>query len=137
MFPTVKVRLEGCEPDLLYYVFLDVVPVDDRRYRYVYNKSSWLTAGKAEPTPETRIYMHPDAPFPGRQLASQVISFEKAKLTNSDVDRTGHVSELRFLKLPMELLRQDYGIGNSDMGGVESDTNPNQNEFLAGAQFNA
>uniref|UniRef100_A0A914YNS4 T-box domain-containing protein n=1 Tax=Panagrolaimus superbus TaxID=310955 RepID=A0A914YNS4_9BILA len=72
MFPTVKIRLEGCDPDLLYYVFLDVVPVDDRRYRYVYNKSSWLTAGKAEPSPDTRIYLHPDSPFPGRQLASQI-----------------------------------------------------------------
>uniref|UniRef100_A0AC34FGS3 T-box domain-containing protein n=1 Tax=Panagrolaimus sp. ES5 TaxID=591445 RepID=A0AC34FGS3_9BILA len=91
MFPTVKIRLEGCDPDSLYYVFLDVVPVDDRRYRYVYNKSAWLTAGKAEPSPDTRIYLHPDSPFPGRQLASQVISFEKAKLTNSDVDRVGHL----------------------------------------------
>ena len=93
MFPTVKVRLENCAPESIYYVFLDVIPVDDRRYRYVYNKSSWLTAGKAEPAPESRIYMHPDSPFPGRQLAAQVISFEKAKLTNSDVDRTGHVSK--------------------------------------------
>uniref|UniRef100_A0A7E4VZM7 T-box domain-containing protein n=1 Tax=Panagrellus redivivus TaxID=6233 RepID=A0A7E4VZM7_PANRE len=91
MFPTVKVRLESCDPEGLFYVFLDVVPVDDRRYRYVYNKSSWLTAGKAEPSPEPRLYMHPDSPFPGRQLASQVISFEKAKLTNSDVERTGHL----------------------------------------------
>lgn len=93
MFPTVKIRLENCDSDGLYYVFLDVIPVDDRRYRYVYNKSAWLTAGKAEPSPESRIYMHPDSPFPGRQLSSQIISFEKAKLTNSDVDRIGHVRD--------------------------------------------
>ncbi|VBB30123.1 unnamed protein product, partial [Acanthocheilonema viteae] len=91
MFPTMKLSIAGCEPDVLYYVFLDVVPVDNRRYRYIYNKSSWLTAGKAEPTPRNRLYMHPDSPFTGEQLCNQVISFEKAKLTNNEVDKTGHL----------------------------------------------
>ncbi|VDO42129.1 unnamed protein product [Onchocerca flexuosa] len=91
MFPTMKLSINGCEPDALYYVFLDVVPVDNRRYRYIYNKSSWLTAGKAEPTPRNRLYMHPDSPFTGDQLSNQVISFEKAKLTNNEVDKTGHL----------------------------------------------
>ncbi|MCP9262187.1 T-box protein H15 [Dirofilaria immitis] len=68
MFPTMKLSISGCEPDVFYYVFLDVVPVDNRRYRYIYNKSSWLTAGKAEPTPRNRLYMHPDSPFTGEQL---------------------------------------------------------------------
>ncbi|KAM3718869.1 T-box protein [Dirofilaria immitis] len=91
MFPTMKLSISGCEPDVFYYVFLDVVPVDNRRYRYIYNKSSWLTAGKAEPTPRNRLYMHPDSPFTGEQLCNQVISFEKAKLTNNEVDKTGHL----------------------------------------------
>ncbi|CEF64815.1 T-box transcription factor TBX20 [Strongyloides ratti] len=92
MFPTLKIKFEEINPESLYYIFLDIVPVDDRRYRYVYNKSSWLTAGKAEPTPPPRIYLHPDSPITGRQLASQIISFEKVKLTNSsDLDKTGHL----------------------------------------------
>ncbi|EJD74063.1 hypothetical protein LOAG_18570 [Loa loa] len=91
MFPTMKLSISGCEPDVFYYVFLDVVPVDNRRYRYIYNKSSWLTAGKAEPTPRNRLYMHPDSPFTGEQLSNQIISFEKAKLTNNEVDKTGHL----------------------------------------------
>ncbi|VDK77702.1 unnamed protein product [Litomosoides sigmodontis] len=91
MFPTMKLSITGCEPNVFYYVFLDVVPVDNRRYRYIYNKSSWLTAGKAEPTPRNRLYMHPDSPFTGEQLCSQVISFEKAKLTNNEVDKAGHL----------------------------------------------
>uniref|UniRef100_A0A0R3RKC5 T-box domain-containing protein n=1 Tax=Elaeophora elaphi TaxID=1147741 RepID=A0A0R3RKC5_9BILA len=91
MFPTMKLSITGCESDVFYYVFLDVVPVDNRRYRYIYNKSSWLTAGKAEPTPRNRLYMHPDSPFTGEQLCNQVISFEKAKLTNNEVDKTGHL----------------------------------------------
>uniref|UniRef100_A0A0N5BHX7 T-box domain-containing protein n=1 Tax=Strongyloides papillosus TaxID=174720 RepID=A0A0N5BHX7_STREA len=92
MFPTLKIKFEEINPESLYYIFLDIVPVDDRRYRYVYNKSSWLTAGKAEPTPPPRIYLHPDSPITGRQLSSQIISFEKVKLTNSsDLDKTGHL----------------------------------------------
>ncbi|CAJ0585485.1 unnamed protein product, partial [Mesorhabditis spiculigera] len=91
MFPTVKVSLNGVDPDALYYVFLDVVPVDNKRYRYIYNKSAWLTAGKAEPTPKARVYLHPDSPFTGEQLAKQVVSFEKAKLTNNEVDKAGHL----------------------------------------------
>uniref|UniRef100_A0A0K0ELI7 T-box domain-containing protein n=1 Tax=Strongyloides stercoralis TaxID=6248 RepID=A0A0K0ELI7_STRER len=92
MFPTLKIKFEEINPESLYYIFLDIVPVDDRRYRYVYNKSSWLTAGKAEPTPPPRIYLHPDSPITGRQLSSQIISFEKVKLTNSsDIDKTGHL----------------------------------------------
>ncbi|VDN36000.1 unnamed protein product [Gongylonema pulchrum] len=68
MFPTMKLSIGGCDSDAFYYVFLDVIPVDNRRYRYIYNKSSWLTAGKAEPAPRNRLYMHPDSPFTGEQL---------------------------------------------------------------------
>uniref|UniRef100_A0AC35TM22 T-box domain-containing protein n=1 Tax=Rhabditophanes sp. KR3021 TaxID=114890 RepID=A0AC35TM22_9BILA len=92
MFPTLKIKFDGCQADAQYYIFLDIVPVDDRRYRYVYNKSSWLTAGKAEPSPPSRIYLHPDSPISGKQLLTQVISFEKVKLTNStDYDKPGHL----------------------------------------------
>ncbi|CAI4221992.1 unnamed protein product [Auanema sp. JU1783] len=91
MFPTVKLSVSNIDLDGLYYVFLDVVPVDNKRYRYIYNKSAWLTAGKAEPAPKNRLYLHPDAPFTGEQLMKQVVSFEKAKLTNNEVDRAGHL----------------------------------------------
>ena len=42
MFPTVKVRLSGLEPTATYIVFLDIVPVDDKRYRYVYHRQVLL-----------------------------------------------------------------------------------------------
>ncbi|CAD6194437.1 unnamed protein product [Caenorhabditis auriculariae] len=92
MFPTVKVSVSNVDYDALYYVFLDVIPVDAKRYRYIYNKSAWLTAGKAEPAPRNRLYLHPDSPFSGEQLLKQVISFEKAKLTNNEVDKAGHMT---------------------------------------------
>jgi len=42
MFPTVKVRLSGLEPTATYIVFVDMVPVDDKRYRYVYHRQVLL-----------------------------------------------------------------------------------------------
>ncbi|KAI1700162.1 t-box domain-containing protein [Ditylenchus destructor] len=84
MFPTVRVRLEDCNPDTLYYVYMDCIPVDGHRYRYVYKKSDWCSSGKADTHPPNRTYMHPDSPFTASQLlASPNISFEKAKLTNN------------------------------------------------------
>ncbi|PAV61707.1 hypothetical protein WR25_11131 isoform A [Diploscapter pachys] len=91
MFPTVKVSLFNMEADALYYVFLDVIRVDSKRYRYIYGKSSWQAAGKAEPEHKNRLHLHPDSPFTGEQLQKQVINFEKAKLTNNEVDRAGHL----------------------------------------------
>ncbi|VDM55839.1 unnamed protein product [Angiostrongylus costaricensis] len=91
MFPTVKVSVSNIDTDGLYYIFLDVIPVDNKRYRYIYNKSAWLTAGKAEPAPKNRLYLHPDSPYTGEQLLKQVVSFEKAKLTNNEIDKAGHL----------------------------------------------
>ena len=75
-----------------YYVLLDVVPVDSKRYRYAYHRSSWLVAGKADPPAPARLYTHPDSPFTPDQLRKQVISFEKVKLTNNEMDKQGQVT---------------------------------------------
>ena len=79
-----------------YYVMLDVVPVDGKRYRYAYHRSSWLVAGKADPPAPARLYTHPDSPFTADQLRKQVISFEKVKLTNNEMDKQGQVSFFFF-----------------------------------------
>ena len=55
--------------------------------RYAYHRSSWLVAGKADPAPPHRYYAHPDSPFTGDQLAKQIVSFEKVKLTNNEMDK--------------------------------------------------
>lgn len=39
-----------------------------------------------------RLYVHPDSPFTGEQLLKQMVSFEKVKLTNNELDQHGHVS---------------------------------------------
>ncbi|XP_041972486.1 T-box protein H15-like [Aricia agestis] len=91
MFPTVRVSFSGCRSEARYGVLLDVVPVDGKRYRYAYHRSSWLVAGKADPPAPARLYPHPDSPFSGDQLRKQVVSFEKVKLTNNEMDKNGQI----------------------------------------------
>ncbi len=91
MFPTVRCSFTNLRPDRKYYVVLDIVPCDNKRYRYAYHRSSWLVAGKADPPPPHRFYVHPDAPYTGEQLRKQVVSFEKIKLTNNELDKNGQV----------------------------------------------
>ena len=62
--------------------------------RYAYHRSSWLVAGKADPPLPARLYVHPDSPFSGDQLQRQMVSFEKVKLTNNEMDQHGHVGYL-------------------------------------------
>ena len=92
MFPTVRCSFQNLRPDRKYWVLLDIVPCDNKRYRYAYHRSSWLVAGKADPPPPHRFYNHPDSPYTGEQLRKQVVSFEKIKLTNNELDKNGQVS---------------------------------------------
>ncbi|NWU34769.1 TBX20 factor, partial [Hylia prasina] len=91
MFPTIRVSFSGVDPEAKYIVLMDIVPVDNKRYRYAYHRSSWLVAGKADPPLPARLYVHPDSPFTGEQLVKQMVSFEKVKLTNNELDQHGHI----------------------------------------------
>ena len=75
-------------------MLLDIVPADNKRYRYAYHRSQWLVAGKADPAPPHRLYPHPDGPFSLDQLRKQVTSFEKVKITNNESDNSGQVCSL-------------------------------------------
>lgn len=102
MFPTVRCSFHGIETilqraqmsghDMRFLVLMDIVPMDAKRYRYAYHRSSWLVAGKADPPSPCRLYTHPDAPYSLDQIRKQVVSFEKVKLTNNEMDKSGHVS---------------------------------------------
>ena len=92
MFPTLQVRLFGLDPSADYMLMMDFVPVDDKRYRYAFHSSSWVVAGKADPNSPPRIHVHPDSPAKGSQWMKQVVSFDKLKLTNNQLDDNGHVS---------------------------------------------
>lgn len=103
MFPTVRVSFSGPmrgQPSDRYAVIMDIVPVDCRRYRYAYHRSSWLVAGKADPPPPSRLYTHPDTPVGADALRKQVISFEKVKLTNNEMDKNGQVRKNKDFLVP-------------------------------------
>ncbi|CAD7079645.1 unnamed protein product [Hermetia illucens] len=95
MFPTLRVSFSGplrqTQPADRYAVLLDIIAVDSRRYRYAYHRSSWLVAGKADPPPPARLYAHPDSPISCEALRKQVVSFEKVKLTNNEMDKNGQI----------------------------------------------
>ena len=102
MFPTFQMRLFGLDPMEDYMLVMDFVPVDDKRYRYAFHTSSWVVAGKADPNSPPRIHVHPDSPAKGAQWMKQVVSFDKLKLTNNQLDENGHVSQsVLFLNLPI------------------------------------
>lgn len=64
-----------------------------------WNKEKWEVAGKAEPQPPCRTYLHPDSPAPGSHWMKQSVSFLKLKLTNNTLDQHGHVSLSSFCRL--------------------------------------
>uniref|UniRef100_A0A665UC01 T-box-containing protein TBX6L-like n=1 Tax=Echeneis naucrates TaxID=173247 RepID=A0A665UC01_ECHNA len=89
MFPHCKVNLSGLIPCAKYILLVDMVPEDG--FRYKWNKEKWEVAGKAEPQPPCRTYLHPDSPAPGSHWMKQSVSFLKLKLTNNTLDQHGHI----------------------------------------------
>ncbi|EDV21598.1 uncharacterized protein TRIADDRAFT_30221 [Trichoplax adhaerens] len=89
MFPTIKVSVSGMDTKAKYLVLMDVIAVDENRYKYQHNQ--WTVAGKAEPAIPNRYYFHPDSPSTGTQWMRQVISFQKLKITNNQMDPFGHI----------------------------------------------
>uniref|UniRef100_A0A1B0AYV3 T-box domain-containing protein n=1 Tax=Glossina palpalis gambiensis TaxID=67801 RepID=A0A1B0AYV3_9MUSC len=115
MFPTVRVSFSGplrqIQPPDRYAVLIDIVPMDSRRYRYAYHRSSWLVAGKADPPPPARLYAHPDSPISVDALRKQVVSFEKVKLTNNEMDKSGQIvlNSMHRYQPRIHLVRLSHG----------------------------
>ncbi|KAF4077532.1 hypothetical protein AMELA_G00209120 [Ameiurus melas] len=89
MFPYCNVSVSGLVPYIKYVIMVDMVPVDNSRYKW--NNEQWEVAGKAEPQPPCRTYVHPDSPALGSHWVKQPISFLKLKLTNHPLDQRGHI----------------------------------------------
>ncbi|XP_039628040.1 T-box transcription factor 16 isoform X3 [Polypterus senegalus] len=89
MFPQCKINVTGLIPYAKYILLMDLVPVDG--FRYKWNKDKWEVAGKAEPQPPCRTYIHSDSPAAGSHWMKQPISFLKVKLTNNTLDQHGHI----------------------------------------------
>ncbi|KAM8825806.1 T-box transcription factor TBX18-like [Synchiropus picturatus] len=91
MFPAMRVKISGLDPHQQYYIAMDIIPVDNKRYRYVYHSSKWMVAGNADSPVPPRVYIHPDSPASGETWMRQVVSFDKLKLTNNELDDQGHI----------------------------------------------
>ncbi|XP_033840802.1 T-box transcription factor TBX6 [Periophthalmus magnuspinnatus] len=89
MFPGLKLKLFGLNPSLRYILLLDIVPMDNSRYRF--QGSGWQAVGGAEPRLPDRVFIHPDSPATGAHWQSRTISFHYAKLTNNTLDSQGHI----------------------------------------------
>ncbi|GFU11167.1 t-box transcription factor TBX18 [Nephila pilipes] len=97
IFPTLKVLVKGLDPNSQYIIWIDMVPVDQLRYRYVYHSSRWIVAGSGEKYKSNSIYMHPDGPSSGKYWMSHIITFDKVKLTNSKEPKSkGQITHLKI-----------------------------------------
>lgn len=89
MFPGLKLKLSGLNPSLRYILLLDIVPVDNSRYRF--QGGGWQAVGAAEARLPDRVFIHPDSPATGAHWQSRTMSFHYAKLINNTLDTQGHV----------------------------------------------
>ncbi|KAK0040050.1 Thamnophis sirtalis T-box transcription factor TBX2, partial [Biomphalaria pfeifferi] len=60
IFPAYKVRLSGLDKKSKYFLLMDIMAVDDCRYKF--HNGKWTVAGKADPEMPRRCYIHPDSP---------------------------------------------------------------------------
>ncbi|XP_012724895.2 T-box-containing protein TBX6L [Fundulus heteroclitus] len=89
MFPHCSISLAGLQPYANYVIMVDIVPADS--FKYKWKKEQWEVAGKSEPQPPCRTYIHPDSPAVGSHWMKQSLSFLKMKLTNNTLDQHGHM----------------------------------------------
>ncbi|XP_073524833.1 T-box transcription factor TBX15 [Phyllobates terribilis] len=110
MFPAMRVKISGLDPHQQYYIAMDIVPVDNKRYRYVYHSSKWMVAGNADSPVPPRVYIHPDSLASGDTWMRQVVSFDKLKLTNNELDDQGHIilHSMHKYQPRVHVIRKDF-----------------------------
>nr|CAB3266863.1 T-box transcription factor Tbx6b [Phallusia mammillata] len=91
MFPGYRIKLSGLDPNEKYCLLMDIVNVDQHRYKF--QNGEWRVAGRGEPPIPQRFYLHPHSPATGKQWMKDIVSFHKVKLTNS----CGNSSNGKFL----------------------------------------
>ncbi|XP_059375927.1 MAX dimerization protein MGA a isoform X2 [Carassius carassius] len=87
MFPYCRFRLSGMEPFQSYLLAMDIVPVDN--YRYKWSGKGWETNGKAEPH-VSHLFVHPESPATGLHWMQYPVSFYRLKLCNN-LDQEDHI----------------------------------------------
>uniref|UniRef100_A0A3Q3M9N8 T-box transcription factor 22 n=1 Tax=Mastacembelus armatus TaxID=205130 RepID=A0A3Q3M9N8_9TELE len=120
MFPSVRVKVRNLDPCQQYYIAMDVMPVDSKRYRYVYHSSQWMVAGNTDHSCiSPRLYVHPDSPCAGETWMRQVVNFDRVKLTNNEMDDKGHIilQSMHKYKPRVHIFRHDPRL---DLSQIQS-----------------
>ena len=81
MFPAIIISVAGLSPDSLYSIYLDILPADDYRYKYI--ETDWVPVGKANKKVNYRSYNHPKSPNTGVYWMEKPISFKYLKISNN------------------------------------------------------
>ncbi|XP_042625591.1 LOW QUALITY PROTEIN: T-box transcription factor TBX22-like [Cyprinus carpio] len=118
MFPSVRVKVRNLDPDQQYSIAMDIMPVDSKRYRYVYHSSQWMVAGNTDHScVPPHLCVHPDSPSSGQTWMRQIISFDHLKLTNNEMDDRGHIilkSRHKYYRPTIHFIHHesppDYGV---------------------------
>ncbi|XP_016428507.1 MAX gene-associated protein isoform X2 [Sinocyclocheilus rhinocerous] len=104
MFPCCRFRLSGLQPELSYFLILDITPLDELRHRW--NGETWEPHGAGEPHLQSpvcfrdgaitgfkinhdkipQVCFHPDSPAAGQRWMDGPVSFYKMKLSHSSED---------------------------------------------------
>uniref|UniRef100_A0A8C3FA86 T-box domain-containing protein n=1 Tax=Chrysemys picta bellii TaxID=8478 RepID=A0A8C3FA86_CHRPI len=89
MFPPCKVIVSGLNPHSLYLMLVDIVPLDNARYKW--HCGHWEAVGKPDPHFPSRFYLHPDSPAPGNHWMKEPVSFQRLKITNNTLEQCEHI----------------------------------------------
>uniref|UniRef100_A0A8C3TCG7 T-box domain-containing protein n=1 Tax=Chelydra serpentina TaxID=8475 RepID=A0A8C3TCG7_CHESE len=90
MFPPCKVIVSGLNPLSLYLMLVDIVPLDNARYKW--HCGYWEAVGKADPHFPSHFYLHPDSPAPGSHWMKEPVSFQRLKITNNTLEQCEHIT---------------------------------------------
>lgn len=92
LFPKLSCTVSGLKPGAMYVLLVDIVPADNRRYRYCGQQEKWLGAGHARQEPPKLMYIHPASPQSGHSWMGKEISFHKLKVQTSNFyeGQSGH-----------------------------------------------
>ncbi|KAK0418110.1 hypothetical protein QR680_013373 [Steinernema hermaphroditum] len=83
LFPKLEYVISGLDPHALYSLYIQIVRVDD--FRYKFNEGKWSPVGRGEaPVPGSdRFVPHQDGSWaPGALWMKSPVSFDRLKLTN-------------------------------------------------------
>lgn len=126
MFPLPSFRVFGMELEENYIILMDIVPVD--QFRYKFQGASWTIAGRADPEPSQKAFVHPDSPCSGSLWMAKPVSFNRLKLTNHTAEKQGYVSWNKTCLHYYHCFELNFNCGVDNVGGSESGDGDNDND---------